>query len=90
MTSPYFPYNWDNCSCIDVLPFDGAGCAEWDEDGVWCYVDSSCSLEKVKSNHHSGLYWSTEVCEGLKPTFPPTGQCRCLEAEEMGIPEQGS
>ena len=66
MENRYFPYNWDSCSCVEWkgkwADTKGVGCAEWDSDGVWCYVDDSCDFEKMESNTFSGYYWSKDVC----------------------------
>ena len=62
----------------------GIGCAEWDKNGTWCYVDSSCDFLKHESNANPGTFWSNQVCEGVAPVFPPTSSCKCLTATEMG------
>lgn len=44
-----------SCSCLTDTNGPsgkkGIGCAEWDSDGVWCYVDNDCNLPNTQSNH---------------------------------------
>lgn len=62
----YFP-ELDSCNCIsetsEPTQGNGIGCGDWDTDGIWCYVNEDCSLEKTESGKYEGLFWSVEICD---------------------------
>ena len=52
--APYFPET--SCYCLpqEEISEDiqiGIGCAEWDNDGVWCYVNRDCNVFNIPSIH---------------------------------------